>query len=44
MLNLLLAIASSAAIAILMRLSTGKIRNNIAMLSMNYLMCALLSF
>ncbi len=40
---LLLAISSSSAIAILMRLSNGKIQNNVAMLAMNYLMCALLS-
>lgn len=40
---LLLAISSSSAIAILMRLSNGKIRNNVAMLAMNYLMCTLLS-
>ena len=43
MLYLLLAIASSAAIAILMRLSTDKVRNNVAMLAMNYLMCLILS-
>ena len=40
---LLLAIFSSSAIAILMRLSSGKIQNNVAMLAMNYLMCTLLS-
>ena len=43
MLYLLLAIASSAAIAIFMRLSTDKVRNNVAMLAMNYLMCLILS-
>lgn len=40
---LLLAIFSSSAIAVLMRLSSGKIQNNVAMLAMNYLMCTLLS-
>ena len=40
MLNLLLAIASSALVSLTMRLSGGKIRNNIAMLMVNYLLCA----
>jgi len=44
MLNLLLAIASSAAVSVTMRLSEGKVRNNIAMLMVNYIMCAALSW
>lgn len=44
MLNLLLAIASSAAVSIAMRLSEGKIKHNIAMLMVNYIMCAALSW
>ena len=40
MLNLLLAIASSALVSLTMRLSGGKIQNNIAMLMVNYLLCA----
>lgn len=40
---LLLAIASSAMISLLMRLSSGKTPNNLGMLAMNYLMCWLLS-
>ena len=40
MLNLLLAIASSALVSLTMRFSDGKIRNNIAMLMVNYLLCA----
>jgi len=43
MFYLLLAICSSACVSIFMRLSEGKIHNNIAMLVMNYLMCTLLS-
>lgn len=44
MLNLLLAIASSALVSITMRLSESKVRNNIAMLMVNYMMCAGLSW
>lgn len=40
MLNLLLAIASSALVSVTMRLSGGRIQNNIAMLMVNYLLCA----
>jgi len=40
---LLLAIASSAAVSLVMRLSTGRIRGNSSMLAMNYLMCLLLA-
>lgn len=43
MLFLCLAIVSSAMVSILMRLSEGKIRNNMAMLVMNYGMCTLLA-
>lgn len=44
MLNLLLAVASSALVSLAMRLSESKVRNNIAMLMVNYLMCAGLSW
>ena len=44
MLNLLLAIASSALVSITMRLSETKIRNNIAMLAVNYMMCTFLAW
>ena len=39
MFYLLLAIASSAMVSIIMRLSEGKIKNNVTLLSVNYLMC-----
>ena len=42
MLYLVLAIASSAMVAIIMRLSAGKVRSNITMLATNYLTCLLL--
>ena len=44
MLNLLLAIFSSALVSITMRLSETKIKNNTAMLAVNYIMCALLAW
>lgn len=44
MLNLLLAIASSALVSLTMRLSESKSKNNIAMLMVNYIMCAVLSW
>ena len=44
MLNLLLAIASSALVSISMRFSETKIRNNIAMLAVNYMMCTFLAW
>lgn len=44
MLKLLLAIASSALVSITMRLSETKIRNNIAMLAVNYMMCTFLAW
>ena len=43
MLSLLLAIGSSAMVSVVMRLSTGKVRGNVSMLAMNYLMCLCLS-
>ena len=43
MLNLLLAIASSALVSISMRISEPKIKNNLAMLAVNYLVCCLLA-
>jgi len=39
MVNLLLAIISSALVSICMRLSTDKVKGNVGMLAMNYLMC-----
>ncbi len=39
MFYLLLAIASSAMVSIIMRLSSSKVKGNLAMLAMNYLMC-----
>ncbi len=42
MLYLLLAIASSAVIAVVMRISAGKVKANMAMLAVNYLTCLLL--
>ena len=44
MLYLLLAIVSSTFITVLMRLSEGKSKNDISLLSMNYLSCTVLSF
>lgn len=43
MLYLLLAIASSALVSIIMRFSDRKVTDNIAMLTVNYLMCAVIS-
>lgn len=43
MIWLLLAILSSAMVSIIMRLSTHKVKNNVAMLVMNYLMCLVLA-
>ena len=43
MLYLLLAILSSALIAVIMRLSSGKVRANLSMLAANYLVCLLLA-
>ena len=44
MLNLLLAIASSALVSLTMRLSGTKVKNTVPMLMVNYLMCAGLSW
>lgn len=44
MVNLLLAIASSALVSITMRLSERSIKNNTAMLAVNYMMCTLLAW
>ena len=44
MLNLLLAIASSALVSLTMRLSESKVKHNMAMLMVNYIMCAGLSW
>ena len=43
MTDLILAICSSAAISLIMRLSTGKITNNVTMLAVNYLTCLALA-
>ena len=43
MIYLLCAIASSAMVSIFMRLSTGRIKGNISMLTMNYVMCLAIS-
>jgi len=42
--NLLLAIVSSALVSVTMRFSETKIKNNTAMLAVNYVMCALLAW
>lgn len=39
---LILALCSSAMVSLVMRLSDGKVKNNLGMLVMNYLMCTLL--
>lgn len=44
MLNLLLAILSSALVSIIMRLSTDRVRNSAAMLMVNYILCAALAW
>ena len=44
MLNLLLAIVSSALVSLTMRVSGTKIKNNIAMLAVNYIMCGFLAW
>lgn len=43
MIYLLLAIISSALVSVIMRLSTNRVRNNIGMLSMNYLTCLVIA-
>ena len=44
MLNLVLAIVSSALVSLTMRVSGTKIKNNIAMLAVNYVMCGFLAW
>lgn len=44
MLNLLLAVLSSALVSITMRLSESRVKNNIAMLAVNYIMCMVLAW
>lgn len=44
MLNLFLAVISSALVSITMRFSETKIKNNIAMLAVNYIMCTFLAW
>lgn len=44
MLNLLLAVLSSALVSITMRFSESKVKNTIAMLAVNYIMCAFLAW
>lgn len=44
MLNLILAIVSSALVSVTMRFSEGKIKNTIAMLAVNYMMCTFLAW
>ena len=43
MISLCLAVLSTAMVAIIMRLSTGRITHNLGMLTMNYIVCTLLS-
>ena len=43
MVYLLLAISCSALISIIMRLSSDRVSGNVSMLTMNYLMCLVLS-
>ena len=43
MINLLFAVLCSAAISLVMRLSTDKVKGNVSMLAMNYLMCLLIA-
>lgn len=43
MFSLLLAVASSSLVSIVMRLSSNRVKDNLGMLSMNYIVCTLLS-
>ena len=43
MLSLCLAVLSSAMVSIVMRISSGRIKHNLGMLTMNYIVCALLA-
>lgn len=44
MINLILAILSSMMVSVTMRLSEKRVKNNISMLAMNYVMCIVLSY
>ena len=44
MINLILAILSSMLVSVTMRLSEGRAKNNVSMLAVNYVMCAVLSY
>ena len=44
MFNLILAVLSSALVSITMRFSESKVKNTIAMLAVNYIMCAFLAW
>ena len=44
MFNLILAIISSSLVSVMMRVGEGKAKNNISMLSVNYMICMILSF
>lgn len=44
MINLLLAVLSSMLVSVTMRLSEGRAKNNVSMLAVNYVVCAVLSF
>ena len=43
MIYLVLAVLASTMVSVVMRLSTGKVKNNMSMLAANYVVCALLS-
>ena len=43
MLSLCLGILSSALVSVIMRISGGRVKNNLGMLTMNYIVCAVLS-
>ena len=43
MLSLILSVVSSSLVSIVMRLSTGRVKFNLGMLTMNYIVCTLLS-
>lgn len=43
MFSLILSVVSSSLVSIVMRLSTNKVRHNLGMLTMNYVVCALLA-
>lgn len=43
MISLIFSVVSSSLVSIVMRLSNGRVRHNLGMLTMNYIVCALLS-